>query len=64
MDKNPGACPISIGDVPQRILAKAILYCVGDDIAMAVGPLQVCAGQVAGCEAAIQCTWLRGSSFG
>ena len=53
LDKNPGIRPIGIGDVPQRILAKAILYCIGDDIAVAAGPLQVCAGQVAGCEAAI-----------
>ena len=50
LDKNPGVRPIGIGDVPRRILAKAILYCIGDDIA---GPLQVCAGQVAGCEAAV-----------
>ena len=53
LDKNPGVRPIGIGDVPRRILAKAILYCIGDDIAEAAGPLQVCAGQVAGCEAAI-----------
>ena len=26
---------------------------IGDDIAAAAGPLQVCAGQVASCEAAI-----------
>ena len=53
LDKNPGVRPIGIGDVPRRILAKAILYCIGDDIAVAAGPLQVCAGQVAGCKAAI-----------
>ena len=47
-DKNPGVRPIGIGDVPRRILEKAILYCIGDDIAVAAGPLQVCAGQVAG----------------
>ena len=53
LDKNLGVRPIGIGDVPRRILAKAILYCIGDDVAEAAGPLQVCAGQVAGCEAAI-----------
>ena len=53
LDKNPGVRPIGISDVPRRILAKAILYCIGDDIAVAAGPLQVCAGQVAGCEATI-----------
>ena len=53
MDKTPGVRPIGIGDVLQRILAKAILYCIGDDIAVAVGSLQACAGQVTGCKAAI-----------
>ena len=53
LDKNPSVLPIGISDVPRRILAKAILYCTGDDIAVAVGPLQVCAGKVSGCEAAI-----------
>ena len=53
MDKNPGVRPIGIGDVLQRILAKAILYCIGDDIAVAVGSLQACAWQITGCKAAI-----------
>ena len=53
LDKNPGVRLIGIGDVPRRTLAKAILYCIGDDIAVAAGPLQVCARQVAGCKAAI-----------
>ena len=37
-DKNPGVRPIGIGDVPRRIFAKAILYCIGDDIAEAQIP--------------------------
>ena len=53
LDKNPDVRPIGIGDVPRRILAKAILYCISDDITEAAGPLQVCAGQVSGCEAAM-----------
>jgi len=36
-------CLIGIGDVPCRIVAKAIskaiLYVIGDDIALAAGPL-------------------------
>jgi len=45
--------PIGIGDVPRRILAKAILYIIGNDIQLAAGALQTCAGQDAGAEAAI-----------
>ena len=53
LDKRPGVRPIGIGDVPRRIVAKAILYVIGDDIALAAGPLQTCAGQSAGSEAAV-----------
>jgi len=45
--------PIGIGDVPRRIIAKSILYAVGDDVVLAAGPLQTCAGQSAGSEAAV-----------
>ena len=47
-DKNPG-----VGEVPRRIIAKAILCIIGGDIKKAAGPLQVCAGQDGGCEAAV-----------
>ena len=47
LDKNLGVSPIGIGDVPQRILVKTILYCIG---AEAAGSLQ---GKVTRCEAAI-----------
>jgi len=53
LDKKPGVRPIGIGDVPRRILAKAILSIVGNDIQLAAGALQTCAGQDAGAEAAI-----------
>ena len=53
LDKQPGVRPIGIGDVPRRIIAKSILYAVGDDVALAAGPLQTCAGQSAGSEAAV-----------
>ncbi len=50
LDKRPGVRPIGIGEVHRRIIAKAILK---QDIVDASGPLQVCAGQESGCEAAI-----------
>ena len=37
----------------HRILGKAILTTIGDDIQEATGALQVSAGQHAGCEAAV-----------
>ena len=53
LDKCPGVRPIGIGEVPRRIIAKAILTLLKPDIVDASGPLQVCAGQESGCEAAI-----------
>ena len=52
-NKCPGVRPIGIGEVPRRIIAKAILGLLKQDILDASGPLQVCAGQESGCEAAI-----------
>lgn len=53
LDKKPGCRPIGIGEVLRRIIGKAVMEVVKDDITSAVGNLQVCAGQKAGCEAAI-----------
>jgi len=39
--------------VPCRIVAKAILYVIGDDIALAAGPLQTCTGHSAGSKTAM-----------
>ena len=52
-DKNPGVRPIGIGETARRIIAKAVLCVVRDDVQQAVGSLQLCAGQVDGIEAAI-----------
>ena len=48
----PGVRPIGIGDTARRIIAKAALTVVKDDILDVAGGLQMCAGQIAGCEAA------------
>jgi len=53
LDKCPGVCPIGIGEVVRRIIAKAVLSIVKLDILEAAGPLQLCAGQDARCEAAV-----------
>ena len=53
MDKKPGVHPIGIGDVPQRMIAKAILHVIGNDIHLSAGALQTCAGHDTGSKAAI-----------
>ena len=53
MDKNPGVRRIGVGEVVRCIIAKAVLSIIGPDIQRAAGPLQLCAGQTCGVEAAI-----------
>ena len=53
LDKCPGVRPIGIGEVARRIIGKAIMKTVKPDLQEAVGSLQLCAGQDAGCEAAV-----------
>ena len=45
--------PIGISEVVRRIISKAILSVTKPDIQSAISSLQLCAGQDAGCEAAI-----------
>jgi hypothetical protein len=53
LDKCPGIRPIGIGEVMRRIIGKAIVRHLRTDIQQASGPIQLCAGLEAGCEAAI-----------
>ena len=53
LDKCPGVRPIGIGETARRIMGKAIAAAISDDIQDAAGPLQVCAGHLSGCEAAV-----------
>ena len=53
LDKNPGVRPIGIGEVIRRIIGKAITTVIKSEILESVGSLQLCAGQQAGCEAAV-----------
>ena len=53
LDKSPGVHPIGVCEVVQGIVAKAVLCVIWDDIQIAAGPHQLCAGQIAGTEAAV-----------
>ena len=53
LDKDPGVRPVGIGEVLRRIIGKSVLMIVKKDVMLAAGATQVCAGQSAGCEAAI-----------
>ena len=56
LDKNPGVRPIGVCETARRIIAKAILSVTRGDIQDAAGSLQLCAGQIAGAEAAVHAT--------
>ena len=53
LDKSPEVRPIGVCEVVRRIVAKAALYVIRDDIQAAAGPHQLCAWQIAGTEAAV-----------
>lgn len=53
LDKNPGVRPIGVCEIVRRIIGKLVVNVLSHDIRVAAGPLQVCAGQPAGSEAAI-----------
>ena len=53
LDKNPGSRPTDVGEVLRRIIGEVIVSTLRDDIIISAGPLQLCAGQESGCEAAV-----------
>ena len=53
LHKCPGVRPIGVCETVRRIIGKSILSTIKTDIQEAAGTLQLCAGQEAGCEAAI-----------
>ena len=53
LDKNPGVRPIGVCEVLRRIVGKAVMAVVKQDVLKAAGAHQLCAGQNAGCEAAV-----------
>ena len=52
LNKNPGVRPIGVSETLRRIIGKAILTTIADDVQRSAGSVQLCAGQVAGIEAA------------
>ena len=53
LDKNPGVRPIGVGEVVRRIIGKAVLGLLKEDVQRATGYIQLCAGQECGSEVAI-----------
>ena len=53
LNKNPGVRPIGVCEVIRRIVGKALLGTIKNDVLKSAGPFQLCAGQEAGAEAAI-----------
>ena len=53
LDKSPGIYPIVVGDTARLIIAEAILNITRQDVQKAAEPIQLCAGQIAGIEAAV-----------
>ena len=53
LDTSPGVRPIGVGEVLWRVIGKALLEVTTDDIRKVVWTLQLCAGQISGCEAGI-----------
>ena len=44
LDKNPGFQPIGVGKVITKIIGKAVVHTLKEDIIKSVGNPQVCAG--------------------
>ena len=53
LDKCPGVRPVGVGEVVRRIVGKAVMKVVKRDLQEAIGSIQLCTGQDAGCEAAV-----------
>ena len=53
LNKLPSVHPIGICEVVLRIIGKAVMSVVKPYVINAVGPLQLCAGQMAGCEVGV-----------
>lgn len=53
LNKNPGVRPIGVGEVLRRIIGRAVITTLKNNIMDTAGCSQLCAGQRSGCEAAV-----------
>ena len=53
LNKNPGVCPIGVGEVLRRIVGKPVMKVARQDLQHAAGSSQLCASQIGGCKAAV-----------
>ena len=53
LNKQPGVRPIGVGEIARRIISKAILLVLNEDILKVARVQQLCVDQQSGCEAAI-----------
>ena len=53
LNKNPGCRPIGIGEILRRIVSKAAMNLIADDVLESAGCVQICAGHKGGAEAAV-----------
>jgi len=53
LDKQPGVRPIAVGEVPRRIIGKAIMSVIEKDVVRVTTPLQLCVGVPSACEVAV-----------
>ena len=54
-DKNPGVRPIGVGEVCRRLIGKATLLLLRQDVIDVTGCRQLCAGQKSACESIVHC---------
>ena len=57
LDKQPGVCPVGIGEIYRRLWAKCILNAIGTQATVACDNFNLCAGLPAGIDGAVHAIW-------